>query len=458
MTRGLRLRPWLWPAFVAGVALVALLAGLLVVDRWGEAAIAQQQAAIAASARDYFVAFAREEGAASLAAALNRRARLGSADGFQYAMIDDHGRMLAGADVVSSLDTPDTGWRTVTEPDSRPRKLWRVLAQPLGGGRTLIVAEDVAARDALRQAILRGSMVAVVLAALGAAAGGFVLNAALLRRTRAIAHTAERIADGDLSARAPVRSDGDAFDDLGRALNGMLARIEDLMTGMRTVADSLAHDLRSPLTRLKGALARAADPGLDDEARSEALERAHLEADGALATLSALLDIARAETGLSREMMHRVDVGALALQMGDLFAPVCEDAAQCLSVETEPWPLIAWAHETLLRQALGNLLHNAAIHAGPCARVRMSVVQPAADLIRLIVADTGRGVPADQLGRVQERFVRLEPARTSHGSGLGLAVVAACAKLHGGRLVLEDNAPGLRAVMELPAEAWAAPP
>jgi signal transduction histidine kinase len=454
----MRLRPWLWPAVAFLVGLVALLAGLIVVDRWGEAALARQQAAIAASARDYFVAFAREEGSGALASALDRRERLGAPDGFRYALVDARGTMLAGADIIGSLDVPDAGWRTVVEPDIRPRKLWRVLAQPLGDGRTLIVAEDLSARDALRNAILRGSLVALMLTALGAAAGGVALNALLLRRTRDIAQTAERIAAGDLTARAPSQAGGDAFDDLAHGLNAMLTRIEELMTGMRTVTDSLAHDLRSPLTRVRSALSRAGDPDLDDAGRLAAVEHAQAEVDGVLATLSALLDIARAETGLSRDMMSRVDIGALVLELGDLFGPSLEDASQPLTLDIPSTPVLAWVHETLLRQALGNLLHNVVVHVPHGAAVRLAITEGEGGLVRIVVADSGAGIPAAHLGRVQERFVRLEASRTTPGSGLGLAVAAACAKLHGGRLVLEDNAPGLRAVLELPTDRLPIPP
>lgn len=449
----MRLKPWMWSAAMIAVAVAALAASLMLIDRWGEAAIARQQGAIAASARDYFVAFAKEEGIAPLAATLNRRERLGAPDGFRYALLDADGAILAGSDVVGSLDTPDRGWRTVVEPDTSPQRFWRVLAQPLGGGRTLVVAEELAARDDLRNAILHGSMIALTLTALGAAAAGAGLHALILARTRGIAHTAERIAQGDLSARAPERPGGDVFDDLAGSLNAMLTRIEELMTGMRTVTDSLAHDLRSPLTRMKGALARAEAPDATPAERAAAIDQAHTEVDGALATLSALLDIARAETGLSRDMLQRVDVGRLALEIGELFAPVLEDAGQTLILDVPSSPVIACLHETLLRQALGNLLHNAAIHAGPGAQVMLSVAETERDGVRIVVSDTGPGVPADQLGRVQERFVRLETARTRPGSGLGLALVAACAKLHHGRLVLEDNAPGLRTVLETPARA-----
>jgi hypothetical protein len=445
----MRMRPWIWPAAASLAALAAVLVGLFLVDRLGEAAIARQQAAIAESARDYFVAFARDEGVKGLAAALNRHEQVKPADGFRYALEDRAGHMIAGADVVSSLDAPNAGWRTVAQADASPRRLWRVLSQPIGKDYVLIVAEDLSARDALRGAVLRGSGLAVLIAALGAMAGGMGLNAMLLRRTRAIAQTAERIAAGDLSARAPVRARGDVFDDLGAAMNRMLTRIEELMTGMRTVTDSIAHDLRSPLTRMKGALVRAADPAASEAERLEALDHANAQADQVLATLNALLDIAHAESGLGQENMQRVDVGGLVLSLAELFGPAAEDAGQMLVAEAPGFPVLAQAHPALLRQAVGNLLHNAVIHAGAGATVKVCVEEAAPGVARISVTDDGPGVPAEQLGRVQERFVRLEAARTTAGSGLGLALVAACAKLHGGRLVLGDNRPGLVAALEL---------
>jgi len=299
-------------------------------------------------------------------------------------------------------------------------------------------------------------MIALALTAIAAAAAGAALHALILSRTRDIARTADLIARGDLTARARSQPGGDLFDELAGSVNAMLTRIEELMTGMRTVTDSLAHDLRSPLTRVKGALARAESPEATPESRQSAIDQAHAEVDGALATLSALLDIARAETGLSREMMRYVDIGRVAVEIADLFSPMLEDAGLTLSVEAPQAPLLVCAHETLLRQAVGNLLHNAAVHAGPGAAVALSVSEIEPGRVRLTVADTGLGVPPDQLGRVQERFVRLEEARTRPGSGLGLALVAACAKLHRGGFVLEDNNPGLRAVLDMPMKPDAA--
>ncbi|MBE7216886.1 MAG: HAMP domain-containing histidine kinase [Caulobacteraceae bacterium] len=264
----------------------------------------------------------------------------------------------------------------------------------------------------------------------------------------AIAATAERIAGGDLSARTAIADTRDPFGRVGASLNAMLERIEELLTGMRTVTDSLAHDLRSPLTRMEGALARALHAGATEDERLDAIEAAHGEVGRTLATLSALLDIARAETGLSREMMGEVDLSALVAEMAEVFAPAIEDAGQSLRVPASPTPVRVTAHEALLRQAVGNLLHNASLYAGEGAEVCIDAEASAAGA-QVTVSDTGVGVPADQRGRVQERFVRLDPARGVGGSGLGLAIVAACAKLHRGALELEDNAPGLRAVLSI---------
>jgi signal transduction histidine kinase len=296
--------------------------------------------------------------------------------------------------------------------------------------------------------VFQASALAILLAAGACIAGGLALNGMLLRRAGMIAATAERIAGGDLAARVETQDPPDVFDRLGLSLNAMLVRIDELMTGLRTVTDSIAHDLRTPLTRLKGALARAMVPEIGETQRIEAIQQAHDEADRALATFSALLDIARAETGLSRDMMNWIDLSALTLGVAELFGPLLEDSGQGFAVDVPEQPVVMRVHEPLLRQALGNLLHNAVRHAGEGAQVSLRLEDRGHE-VRLIVADTGPGVPEADRGRVQERFVRLDPARSTPGSGLGLAIVAACAKLHGGRFLLEDNEPGLRAVLVL---------
>ena len=199
------------------------------------------------------------------------------------------------------------------------------------------------------------------------------------------------------------------------------------------------------------ALARALSSGANESERLDAIEDALGQLDHTLAMLSAMLDIARAESGLSRQMMRPVDIAALVEEVADFFAPIIEDAGQTLELKPPVGEVVALAHEALLRQAIGNLLHNAAIYGGAGVDVTVAVAR-VADQVSIVIADTGQGAPAEQLGRIQQRFVRLDPARGGGGSGLGLAIVAACAKLHGGALRLEDNRPGLMATLEISAD------
>ena len=444
--RGAVLRPWTFPLIMLLSAGAALVAALLLVDQIGERLIEEEAQAAARVERDYLSALGREEGLSALIDTLNRRERL-HGGGFRYSLTDAQGKPLAGLQGLSRPDSSATAWRVVERADGRQTQ-WQVVAGALPTGESLQVAQNLDLRGAFRAAVFRGSALAIVLASSACIAVGLALNGLLLSRARAIADTAERIAGGDMRARVETHDEGDVFDRLGVSINQMLARIEELMTGMRTVTDSLAHDLRTPLTRLNGALVRAMAPGLDENERLAAVEQAQNEADRALATFSALLDIAQAETGLSRDTMAEVDLTTLSAGIAELFGPLLEDAGQSFRLSIPSTPVLARAHELLLRQAIGNLLHNASRHAGAGASVELELADLGPE-VQIVVADTGPGVPPADRGRVQERFVRLDTARTTQGSGLGLAIVAACAKLHGGAFVLEDNHPGLRAVLTL---------
>ena len=449
VTRG-SLRTWTATAIVLLVAALAIGAALLVVDRLGEGIIAQQSRAALMAERDYMAKLQREEGTDSLIATLDRRERVPGGPGMHYALSNAAGEPLAGAARLIAPAGGQPGWRVVRAVGGHAVVRLQALTSDLPSGDKLLIAEDVGARRSFRLAILEASAVALAVAAIAGAAVGLAFGGVLLRRANAIASTAERIATGEFHARVPVAAGGDVFDRLGRSLNVMLGRIEELMTGLRTVTDSLAHDLRTPLGRLKAAITRAADPHADEATRQAALEEARVQADAALATFSALIDIAQAESGLSRDMMEPTDVRALAEGVVDLFSPVLEDAGQTLILDLPAGPLVCRSHPLLLRQALGNLLHNAARYAGSGATVTVRL-RGEGQGVQLIVTDDGPGVPAADLSRVQERFVRLDTARSTQGSGLGLAIVAACARLHDGRLILEDNAPGLRAVLRLVA-------
>jgi len=444
-----RFAPLSFLIFAVALVLSASAASLVVVYRTGERIISERERAEALDERDLLAEVDQEQGLNAVASAVARRTRFASS-GEHYGLFTPAGEPLAGDVVAFQPDFRSADWRVIHL--ARPASMTlHIEGAVLPDGAVLVVGRSLANLRKFERSILYGFVAAVAIVAVAALAAGLVLNFLILQRVDAIAATAERIAGGDLSARTAIADRRDPFGRVGASLNAMLERIEELLTGMRTVTDSVAHDLRSPLTRMKGALARALEPGATETERLDAIDAAHDEADRALATLSALLDIARAETGLSRDMMQMIDVAGLVEELVDFFTPVIEDADQRLEVVFPPGPVAVRAHPALLRQAIGNLLHNAAHYAGAGAVVRVSVEEDDAGSVRLTVADTGVGVPEDQRGRVQQRFVRLDPARGVGGSGLGLAIVAACAKLHGGVLRLEDNGPGLRAVLEIKA-------
>jgi signal transduction histidine kinase len=438
-------RPAVLAAILGACVAVLLTASLAAVDMAGEAQIARRQRLVAETARDYFVDFAHEEGLPAMAAALDRRARL-ETGAFTYAVYDNAGRQLGGQALLPPRRLPGAGYHAL-EIDGRA---FEVLVQPISTGGSLVIFEDLADRNAFRRSVVGAVFVALLISLLAVASASVWLQRLLVRRARGLAEAAERIAAGDLSARAPAMPGGDVFDDLGRSVNTMLGRIEELLGDLRLVTDSLAHDLRLPLSRLRAALARAADPALPEAERLEQIDRAHAGADEILSTLSSLLDIARAESGLSRDSMAPTNLTALVEEIAELFAPLLEDEGQSLEIEVPPAPVMATAHPLVLRQALGNLIHNASRYGGPGAAIRVAL-EAGQGRARIVVSDNGPGVPAEDRSRVLQRFVRLDESRGTPGSGLGLAIVAACAKLHGGQVVLEDAGPGLRVVLDIAA-------
>jgi signal transduction histidine kinase len=442
-----RLAPSSFLLFVVVLAVAASAAALVVVYRSGGRIISERERAEALAELDLLEEVDQEQGLPNAINAVARSVRFATS-GQHYGLFSNSGQPLAGD--ISSFDPAyrNSDWRVVRVTVGARSSRLQIEGATLSDGAVLVVARSLANLRQFERSIFYAFLAAVGIVAVAGLSAGLLMNFLMLKQVATIARTAERIADGDLSARTELTDPRDPFGRVGASLNAMLERIEELLTGMRTVTDSLAHDLRSPLTRAKGALARAMHEDEDSTGRLDAIDAAHREVEHVLATLSAMLDIARAETGLSRDMMQKVDLGALVAELADFFTPVIEDADQRLLLTTPSHPVVVRLHEPLLRQAVGNLLHNASLYAGEGVEVQVAVEEDV-EVVRVIVADTGAGVPEDQRGRVQERFVRLDPARSTGGSGLGLAIVAACAKLHGGALKLEDNNPGLRAVLEL---------
>jgi signal transduction histidine kinase len=257
---------------------------------------------------------------------------------------------------------------------------------------------------------------------------------------------------GDLSGRLPMAGTGDELDRLAESLNAMLERIEALMKGLKEVSDNIAHDLKTPLTRLRNRCEAALRSGRSEGDYRAAIEATIEESDGLITTFDALLMIARAESGHARDDMNEFDAAGVAHDIGELYEPLADDKGLALKVDA-PAAAPLKGNRELVSQALANLVDNAIKYAKPNGGASGEIVVGArgeGDRIMLSVADGGPGIPESERGRVVERFVRLETSRSEPGSGLGLSLASAVARLHGGELRLEDNHPGLRATMALP--------
>lgn len=312
----------------------------------------------------------------------------------------------------------------------------------LTGGFQLLVARDVHERFETERLFTTALPWSIALMLVLGLVGGAFMSRNLLQRLDTINRTSREIMAGDLSRRVPVTSADDEFDTLAKNLNRMLMRIEQLMRGMRQVTDSIAHDLRSPLNRLRNRLEGALTNLDPASVEAGELEAAIVETDQLLGTFNALLLIAEAEAGLDREKMTLVDLRAIAEGVADLYEPVADERGMTLAVLPGPGPTVE-GNSRLIQQALANLIDNAIKYGRPSATVHISVGETSQGA-SLTVADTGPGIPPDQYAHVVERFVRLEESRNSPGTGLGLSLVSAVARLHHARLELADNNPGLR--------------
>jgi signal transduction histidine kinase len=316
----------------------------------------------------------------------------------------------------------------------------------LAQGFNLLVARDVNDRRELENLFATTLPWTVALMLVLGLAGGVLVSRNSLARLDAINRTSRRIIAGDLSHRVPVGPRGDEFDDLAGHLNRMLDRIERLMHGMREVSDNVAHDLRTPLNRLRTRLEFAARrEAPESEARRE-IEAAVEETDRLIGTFNSLLLIAEAEAGSVRETMSDFDVREVIGGIGELYEPVAEEKGVRLHVRSPSQAIVVRGNRNLISQAMANLVDNAIKYTPAGGEVRVTL-EPAGGGASLIVTDTGPGIPPEDRKRVIERFVRLEASRNSAGTGLGLSLVAAVARLHDADLVLEDNKPGLKATL-----------
>ncbi len=378
-----------------------------------------------------------------------------------YSIFDQQGRRLAGnLQGVPSGVAGTSGWLEfpyeVFNGNSIKQHSGRAFFTRLRGGYLLVVGRGVEERRQFATLIRQSTFIAIGMALVFGLGGGLLMSRNFLRRIDVISDTSKAIMAGGLSERMPVRGTNDEIDRLSGNLNNMLDQIERLMTGMREVSDNVAHDLKTPLTRLKARVEAALRQ--DTKASyKEALVETIEEADQLLATFNALLSIARTEAGQTSEQMEELDVSEVAEEMAELYQPLVEDAGGTFEFAGAP-DLKVTASRQLLAQAISNLIDNALKYAPPLEgenrRLEIALmVQRVKDKIEVVVADNGPGIPETEREHVLQRFVRLDTSRSQPGSGLGLSLVAGVARLHGGALVFRDGKVGFEACLELPAAA-----
>jgi hypothetical protein len=388
-------------------------------------------------------------GVLGLARAIGRRLDTAGDRNAVYLLVDAYGRPIVGNLAAWPPTIAPDGWAELElfRTDRRGSAPVAALAFRLPGGERLLVGRDAEARARFDAALAEAGWQALAAAILLSLATGWLHSRLVLGRIAEVSHTAREIVSGDLGRRVPRRGTGDEFDRLAGTLNAMLDRIETLVESLRAVTDSLAHDLRSPLTRLRGQTAELARADLPGPEREEIAARATAEAEAMLATFTELIEIARAEAGLGRAEFEPVELGSLLRDAADLYAPVA--AERGLALEAADGAAEIRGSRQLLARALSNLVENALRHAPVGTAVRLeSGVEGGRAVLR--VADAGPGIPEPDRARVLGRFVTLDPSRGS-GAGLGLALVAAVARLHGAELALGDAGPGLVVTLAFPA-------
>ena len=393
-------------------------------------------------------------GAPGVMAVIKSRSRLDT--GGLYLLTTPVGKRMAGnLRALPTVALTKPGWiefafGVETPGGGLTKHRARAYYTRLKGGYHLIIGRDV---QQLRQfgRIIRNTLFwALGLTGLLGIGGGLLLSRNFLRRIEAITATVRSIRAGKMARRVPVDGSGDELDRLSQALNDMLDQIERLMKGMREVSSNIAHDLRTPLNRLRSQAEDALRSSNPEEHR-EALETTIERADELLKTFNALLFIARAEAGQAARGFGEVDAAQVAREVAELYQPIIEDEGGKFRLDA-PASAPVIADRQLLAQALVNLLDNAMKYGrdGEAPPDIEMAVRDDGHAISLIVADHGPGIPKDQSEHVKDRFVRLDKSRTKPGSGLGLSLVTSIASLHKGELKLQDNKPGLRAILTLP--------
>ncbi|GAB1581416.1 HAMP domain-containing sensor histidine kinase [Phyllobacterium phragmitis] len=388
---------------------------------------------------------------------IDRRSRQPGA--YLYLVADPAGRILAGnveslqPGVLDSDGMVERSFTYQRYGERNASDIHKAIAVviALPNGMRVLVGRDLGEPERFRDIVRRALMLALGIMCIGAFLIWYFVGRRALVRIDQLSSASQRIMGGDLTGRLPISGSGDEFDRLSGSLNAMLGRIQELNDGLKQVSDNIAHDLKTPLTRLRNRAEAALTSGRLTKDYRNALEDIIAESDQLIRTFNAILMISRLEAGYSSESMQIMPAAPILRDVVDLYEPVAEDAGVSLALGAlDETPLRI--NRELVGQTVSNLVDNAIKYAGgegADATVTLSMERQEKSVL-IVVADNGPGIPEESHDRVTERFVRLEESRTQPGLGLGLSLAKAVMKLHGGSLRLEDNKPGLRAVLAFP--------
>ncbi|WP_421577872.1 sensor histidine kinase [Shinella sp. M31] len=430
--------------------LFAICAAFLVfyVSTMSEGLLRQQMRDAVAQEGQQIEAIFEKSGMNGLLRTLERRARQPGAN--LYIIASPTGEVLAGnvaslqpgvLDTEGWTETPFLYQRYQEEARGNKRPMAYAQVVVLSNGLRVLVGRDLGEPENFRKLVRQALMVALGVMGIGALAIWYLIGRNALKRMNRMSGASQRIMAGDLSQRLPTSGSGDEFDRLSESLNTMLGRIEKLNEGLKQVSDNIAHDLKTPLTRLRNK-AEAALAGDDKADYRTALEEMIGESDQLIRTFNALLMISRVEAGQAPAEMSTIDISGIARDSAELYEPVAEDGGLRLVTEIAEAIEIKGNRE-LVGQALGNLIDNAIKYAeggGGEPEIRVSLSRRDGDVV-LAVADNGPGIPDDKRDDVVKRFVRLDASRSKPGTGLGLSLVGAVMEMHHGLLELDATHP-----------------
>ena len=380
---------------------------------------------------------------------------------YLYLIADLSGRIIAGnvrAIEPGALDRP--GWRgrpfEYQRYDGDDDHTFQAIAQVirLPNNLTLLVGRDVGEPERIRLIVRNALVLTLALMAIGGILAWLLIGRRALKRLDDVSAATNSIVAGDLSRRLPVAGSGAEFDRLSEALNTLIAKLEVLNKGVRDISDNVAHDLKTPLTRMRSRADRALTQNVDKAKLREALEQNIDDSDQLIQTFNAILRISRLEAGTLLENRDAVDLSALGQDVVELFEPSAEESGATINLDIKKKVIILGNRE-LLAQTLFNLIENALRHGqndGAIGKLNVSLIFDQKDkkTAQIIIADNGVGIEADERDHATERFVRLERSRSTPGTGLGLSLAKAIVEAHGGTIALEDNQPGLRININLP--------